>query len=165
MFTLFSTTTAPPRISHLIIFCSFSLGCVAGDVVRHTPPSTHPVCMACLLDFLCCFSVLFICVGTYGRLCWTLVLELTALVLSPCASPAAQNIGTWPGGYGHGQLVDLQRFSRGHFLVWLFWNIGYLLWKVGIFFLVSIVCDCDCGCGSVPSLLRLVYTIDFNELT
>jgi hypothetical protein len=67
----------------------------------------------------------------------------------------------------------VQRFSRGHLedlgdiLVWLFWNIGYLLWKVGIFFLVSIVCDCDCACGfgSVPSLLRLVYTIDFNELT
>lgn len=78
-------------------------------------------------------------------------------------------------GTGMGQLVGVQRFSRGlledlgDIWVWLFWNIGYNLWKVGNFFLVSIVCDCDCGCacacGSVPSLLRLVYTIDFNELT
>jgi hypothetical protein len=56
------------------------------------------------------------------------------------------------------------------FLEGTFFGMAFLEYRVssmesGNFFLVSIVCDCDCGCGSVPSLLRLVYTIDFNELT
>lgn len=51
-------------------------------------------------------------------------------------------------------------------LVWLFWNIGYLLGKVGILFFLSLLCVIVLVLVDQCRLLsRLVYTIDFNELT
>lgn len=131
--------------------------------------------MACLFVSLLLWFY-YLTLGLYNWLCLALF-WCTALVLSPCAlcsdhrGPEVWNLA-WRVrarvSYGHAPFLEEAIWEDlSDILVWVFWNIGYLLGTVGIF-LVSIVCDfecdCECDCG-VPFMLRLVYTIDFNELT
>lgn len=79
----------------------------------HIPSAWH----ACL-SFIVAFIVLLVCLGDPPLAMLGSVLELLLsyyrLALFGLTN-AAQKIGTWPGGYGHGHCVGVRLFSRREF--------------------------------------------------